>query len=335
MKPTLQTGIIILFFTAVCIRLQAQNEPALNTLPQKFYGRVFSNFSLPMDNGNRSGAFELTRAYFGFEHRLNDHFTASVKLDVGSPNDLSEFSRLRRYAYFKNAGITYRNGALIIWGGLFDMVQFKEQENFWNYRYLYRSYLDEYHFGPSADLGAGVRYNLGERVVTDLVLSNGEGYSSPQRDDQYKAGWGLTFRPSDQLTLRSYYTVLTATTPEMTLTGFAGYNTGKYRIGAEYNHQLNNENNQGHSRFGYSIFSTWVFSDQWEVFFRYDQVFSNILPEYAVPWNLPNDGSAMVGGLQYQPSDFIRLALNYQDWVEYADNGDTQQTVFLHLEVNF
>lgn len=106
-------------------------------------GRIYSNFNYGINAPTRSTAFELTRAYFGYEMQISQHFSAEVKLDVGSPDDLSEFSRLRRYAYFKNAGVTYQHGALTAWGGLFDMQQFKVQEKFWGYRYLYRSNMDE------------------------------------------------------------------------------------------------------------------------------------------------------------------------------------------------
>src|SRR6056297_675274 len=73
-------------------------------------GRIYSNFNYGLNAPKRSTAFELTRAYFGYEMQISQHFSAEVKLDVGSPDDVSEFSRLRRYDYFKNAGVTYQHG---------------------------------------------------------------------------------------------------------------------------------------------------------------------------------------------------------------------------------
>ena len=51
-----------------------------------------------------------------------------------------------------------KQGNIKTWFGLFDMLQFKVQEKFWGYRYLYKSYMDEYRFGSSADLGTGIQY---------------------------------------------------------------------------------------------------------------------------------------------------------------------------------
>ncbi len=298
-------------------------------------GKIHTNFNYLLNNQEHHTAFELNRAYFGYERQISKHLYAQVKLDVGSPDDVSEFSRVRRYAYFKNAGITWKKGDFTAWGGLFDMVQFKEQEKFWGYRYLYRSFLDKYRFGPSADLGAGMQYQINSALNTDLIISNGEGYPSPQRDDTYKVGWGVTFHPSDHTILRSYYSIFIVPDPQMTFAGFAGYHTDKFRAGAEYNHQLNYRYNLGRNRYGYSLYTTWIFTETWELFLRYDQVYSNLLDDSTIPWNLPNDGSAVVGGIQYTPVSSLHISLDYQDWEEYAGNGDNEKIIFIHLEANF
>jgi hypothetical protein len=327
--------LIVILLLVLTYPLHAQDDSQGEEFKGIVSGRIYSNFNYRVNSPNRSTSFALTRAYFGFERQLNEHFSANVKLDVGSPEDLSEFSRINRYAYFKNAGITYKNGPVTAWGGLFDMIQYKVQESFWGYRYLFKSYMDEYRFGPSADLGAGVRYNFSNAVESDFVISNGEGYSSPQRDDNYKAGWGITFRPSERIILRGYYSIFLVNTPQMTFSGFAGYNNGNFRIGGEYNHQLNYRFNANRNRFGYSFYSTYIFSAQWEVFLRYDHLFSNVVGENDIPWNLPEDGSALIGGIQFTPVKNIHLTLDYQDWVEYAGNGEKEQILYVHLEVRF
>jgi hypothetical protein len=324
-------GLIMLFSQSLLFGQTADQQEDF----AKVSGKIYSNFNYGLNSENPSTAFALQRAYFGYEKSLGEHFSANVKLDVGSPDDISEFSRLRRYAYFKNAGITYRNNKLTAWFGLFDMLQFKVQEKFWGYRYLYRSYMDEYRIGPSADLGAGVRYSFTDFLDTDIIISNGEGYSSPQRDDTYKIGVGNTITPLPNLTLRTYYALFAREVPQMTISGFAGYRASSFRIGFEYNHQHNYKFNQNRDRYGYSCYATYEINDQFEVFLRYDQIYSNIVDEQTIPWNLPNDGSAIIGGLQYSPVKNINIALDYQDWVEYANNGNKNQIIYLHLEANF
>jgi hypothetical protein len=304
--------------------IQAQD----NKVPEytgKVSGKIYSDFSYSLSQTDGTTAFELERAYFGYERQLSEHFFANVKLDIGSPDDISEFSKVRRYAYFKNAGLKYVNGNITVWGGLFDMMQFKVQENFWGYRYLFKSFMDEYKIGASADIGAGIQYTMKENLITDFVISNGEGYSSPQRDETYKAGWGVTYLPGNRITLRSYYAIFIEENPQMTFSGFAGYDVGNYRFGGEYNHQINYLFNRDRSRFGYSIYGTYVLNDSWEFFLRYDQLFSNLITNSNIPWNLPNDGSALIGGIQFSPIKKVHLTLDYQDWVEYAENGEKEQ----------
>jgi len=323
---------IVAFLVAGPMLAQESSEPP----PGKVSAKIYSHFNFSLDAENPSSAFEVKRAYFGYDRVLNDHFSAEVKLDIGSPDDVSEYSLIRRYTYFKNAYLSYRTGHIRTWFGLFDMLQFKIQERFWGYRYLYKSYMDEHSFGPSADLGAGIRYTPSEIWSADLILSNGEGYKNLQFDNIYKVGAGITLNPIQNLTLRAYYAIHTSReAPQMTISGFAGYQKEKWRIGGEYNLQRNYRFNEDHNRYGYSLYATYVFSDRWELFARYDQLYSNILPEQEVPWNLARDGSAIITGIQFTPIRYLHVALNYQDWVEYAENGGSEPFLYLNLEIVF
>ena len=323
---------VLVVTTGFCTAAQEKNsEPP----PGKISAKIYTHFNYSLSTDNPATAFEVKRAYFGYKRNLDEHFTAEVKLDIGSVDDISEFSLIRRYTYFKNAYVGYSKGNVKAWFGLMEMLQFQLQERFWGYRYIYKSYMDEYRFGSSADLGTGIQYSPAEKISADLVLSNGEGYKNLQFDNVYRVGAGFTLQPLESLTLRAYYTIHTSKVPQMTFSGFLGYSFDRFRIGGEYNHQLNYRFNEGHSRFGYSLYSTWIFSEKWEIFARYDQLYSNILPEDEVPWNLGQDGSAVIVGFQFTPIRYIHLSLNYQDWVEYARNGGSEPFLYLNIEIVF
>jgi hypothetical protein len=328
-------------FTLLCLLILAPKLTGQDSIPDPpgpgvVSARIYTHFNYSLaPEDNPATAFEVRRAYFGYKRELDKHFSAEVKLDIGSIDDESEFALIRRYAYFKNAYLSYSTGNIKTWFGLMDMLQFKVQEKFWGYRYLYKSYMDEYRFGSSADLGAGIQYSPSERITADLVLSNGEGYKSLQFDNVYRLGAGFTLYPAENLVMRAYYTIHTTEVPQMIFSGFLGYRLNHFRIGAEYNHQLNYRFNENHNRFGYSIYSTCVLSEKWELFARYDQLYSNILPEDDQPWNLGNDGSAVISGIQFAPVQYLNLSLNYQDWVEYAENGSRVSFLYLNIEIVF
>ena len=191
--------------------------------------KVFSNFHIGLTEDDRSTAFAVDRVYLGYKHDIDDQFTAEVKLDIGSPDDLSQYSLIKRYAYFKNAAFTFHRNKIKAWFGLFDMQQFKVQEDFWGYRYIYKSFQDDYKFGPSADIGAGAAYSFNDYIEADLVVSNGEGYKNLQTDNSYKTGVGVTLHP-EVMSLSGYIMILTIRilhrAPMHSLPGITPGNTG-------------------------------------------------------------------------------------------------------------
>jgi len=325
----------LLLFLSFIYLLKGQDTISPEPPPGIVSAKIYTHFNYSLDSDNQGTTFEVKRAYFGYKRELDSHFSAEVKLDIGSVDDESEFSLIRRYTYFKNAYLSYKTGNIRTWFGLMDMLQFKVQEKFWGYRYMYRSYLDEYRFGSSADLGAGIQYSPSKYFTADLVLSNGEGYKSLQFDNIYRIGAGITLNPSPGLTLRTYYTLHTGKVHQMIFSGFIGYRFKRLRIAGEYNLQLNYKFNERYNRYGYSLYSTYKFSDKWELFARYDQLYSNVLPEEELPWNLSSDGSAIISGIQYTPMKYVHLSLNYQDWVEYAQNGGSEPYLYLNIEIVF
>jgi hypothetical protein len=146
--------------------------------------RVFADFYKGLNKVDNSTAFEIKRVYLGYRGRINEYFSAEAKLDIGSPEDLSQYSLVRRYAYFKTAELRYKKDRLTLHLGLFNTLEFNLQEKAWGYRYLYKSFMDEHKFGPSADIGIGAEYKLNEYFNFDLVISNGEGYKNLQSDEK-------------------------------------------------------------------------------------------------------------------------------------------------------
>ena len=47
------------------------------------------------------------------------------------------------------------------------------------------------------------------------------------------------------------------------------------------------------------------------------------------------DGSAIIAGIQFTPIQYLHVSLNYQDWVEYAQNGGTEPFLYLNFEILF
>ena len=295
--------------------------------------KVFTNFHHGLTETDNKAGFEIRRAYLGYEHTFTPNWEIAVKLDIGSPNDASDFTLNRRFAYFKNAYVRYSYAKMTTQFGIVDVYQFKVQENYWAHRYIWESFLDEYNFGPSADLGWNISYDFADFISADLGVYNGEGYSKIQNDNAFKIGLGVSLFPLKGLIIRMYADAIEKGVYQNTLAGFVGYKIeNKFIGGIEYNYQYNYDYREDEDRYGYSLYGSYYFLKKWQVFARYDQVYSNILAGAESPWAIEEDGSAVIGGVEFSPIKQIKIALNYQDWVPYAKNLDKLSYIYLNFE---
>jgi hypothetical protein len=298
--------------------------------------RVFANFHSQIGSETGASAFEVERAYIGYRAVLYDDFEFKINLDIGSPDDVSEFSRIRRYAYFKNAALKYTSNWFSTSFGLIDMTHFKLQEKFWGHRYIERSFSDRFRFGPSADLGWNFVAQPVDLISVDFTLSNGEGYNNLQRDNTLKAGLGVTVKPIEWLSIRVYGDIMEKSVRQSTLAGFIGYQLRNLlTVGVEYNHKFNDLFQDGYERYGYSAYASYNIWKMLELFARYDWAGSNMPDNAENPWNLDKDGSSIIAGIQYEPIRQIRLALTYHDWFPYAANLDNESYIYLNLEYRY
>ncbi len=324
--------LLIFFLKIINLSCQEDNNVDFNPYGQPII-RVFSNFHAGISEDNNRSAFEIKRAYFGYEYFLSREFTIAAKLDVGSPEDISEFSLLRRYAYFKNAYLKYSNGRISSSFGIIDLLQFKLQEKFWGHRYIFKSFQDEYRFGSSADIGCNIIYEPREYVSLDLSVVNGEGYTQLQADNTYKAAFGISLKNLRGIYARVYFDLMNQAKIQSTLAMFLGYEyKSLIRFGIEYNYKFNEYYESGYNRYGYSLYGQWNILPKFQVFGRYDMVNSNVVENDDRPWNLEKDGSALIGGIQFAPIQQVKLALSYQDWYPYAKNATNEAYLFLNLE---
>ncbi|MHC4913679.1 MAG: porin, partial [Planctomycetota bacterium] len=229
-------------------------------------------------------------------------------MDIGSPEEISEFARLRRYAYFKTAALYWEKENWTIKGGIIDTEHYRRQEKDWKHRYIYRSFQDEHRFGPKADLGTTVIYAPFKSLAFDASVMNGEGYQNLQRDNAFKYSGAISSFPISRLQLRLYYDFVDEEIWQSTLSTYAGYRHKKLTAGAEYNRKGNRDFVQDQNQTGLSFYLSYDINDKFEIFGRFDRLSSNTPPEYAQPWNLVDDGSAIIAGVQFQPIEQVKLA---------------------------
>ncbi len=318
------------------ISLKAVSQEETSFTPSgKVSGVIYSNFHQGITPASKNdAAFEITRVYLGYDYAMTRELSARITLDIGSPDDISPFSKLRRYAYFKFAYVAYQQDKLELQFGLIGTLHYKLQEQLWERRYMRKAFADEFKLGPSADLGCMASYSFHPWLKADLSIMNGEGYTRLQMDDHFKYGAGITLGSPGQWVGRFYADYMKSQVAQVTFEALTSYTYRKnLNLSLEYNYQKNNSLTHGHDLFGWSAFGKYNLTPRYQLFARFDKLQSNILAGQVNPWHLAEDGSSLVAGVQFTPVKPLKLALSYQDWVPWAANLDTRAFIYFNLEI--
>ena len=284
----------------------------------KAFVKVFSNFNTEVTDGVSQSAFEVSRAYFGYEYNMSEHFSGKMNLDIGNPG----VGSLQMTAYLKNAYVNYKNGNFSAKMGLIGTNSFGFQEKLWSNRYIEKSFQDKNKFNSSADLGIGLGYKLSDWVSADLMIVNGEGYKKLQADNYFKTGIGVTVKPVKDFAIRGYYDFMGHDNgvTQTTVAGAIGYNGSDLSAGVEYNLQQNAGNTIDATKSGISAYANYSIGDQSKVFGRFDA--------------LKDNNSLIIAGLEYAPVKGVKFAPNFR-FENPVDGSAVTTSYFLNCEIKF
>ncbi|MBO5252248.1 MAG: porin [Bacteroidaceae bacterium] len=281
--------------------------------------QVFGNFHTGFGKQNDDRGFELDRSYLGYQYDLGKGLQVKGVMDIGQSDDVNDYHRI---AYIKNAQISWKTGKLTLTGGLISTIQFNMQEKFWGYRYIMKSFQDQYKFGSSADLGVSASYKLADWLTADAIVVNGEGYKKIQKNDGLMYGLGATLTPVKGLSMRIYYGLNEGADDtkedKQNLATFIGYKGEGFSLGAEYNLYKNDGNVKGNDLYGFSIYGSTKLNKMAEIYARYDNLSSKD------DWNEAKDESAILAGLQFKLGKYVKIAPNFRMNIPKANGADNR-----------
>lgn len=316
-----------LFGMAVFNAFAQEQEEEMKTfkLTGKPIVTVFANASAGLGHANDKAGFDLERCYLGYQFSVLPDLGGRVIFDVGSTK--LKGADYERVAFLKNAMLSWTPGKFTFNFGLTSTEQFDLQEKFWGYRYIWKSFQDEYKFNASADLGIDVKYQFNDWVRADISIFNGEGYKKLNMDNRFRYGAGVTLTPVKPLVLRAYYDRHDGkgegTKTQQTMALFAGYKHKWFSLGLEYNKLWDAGFVDKHDQTGYSVYASVYASKKFTVFGRYDDLTSK--DHY-----FSGDQRRAVVGVQYEPVKYVRISPNFQT-VNPA-NGRASSYAFLNVE---
>ena len=322
---------VILAGLLACIGITAQAQDAKTDEPKgKAIVQVFGNFHTGFGAENDDRGFELERSYLGYEYKLNKNLTVKGVMDIGKSSDVSDYHRM---AYIKNAMISWKTGNLTLNGGLISTTQFNFQEKFWGYRYIMKSFQDQYKFGSSADLGISATYKFADWLSADAIIVNGEGYKKVQKNDGLNYGLGTTLTPAKGLQIRLYGGLNESGEQGkeniVNMAAFVGYKSDKFTIGAEYNKMWNASYQEGQDQSGYSVFASAKLDKKIEVYARFDDLCSKD------DWNKAKDEQAAILGAQFKLGKYVKMAPNVRMSMPKADGLDNVYSAYINCYFGF
>ena len=315
---------IALALAGMGIVAQAQDTKVKEEPKGKVILQVFTNLHTGFGADNDDRGFELDRSYLGYEHNFGKGLSVKGVVDIGKSSKVDDYHRI---VYIKNAMVSWKKNKLTLNGGLISTTQFNFQEKFWGYRYIMKSFQDQYKFGSSADLGLSASYKFADWISADAIIVNGEGYKKIQVNDGFNYGLGVTLTPVKGFQIRLYGGLNEGAEDGkkniVNMAAFMGYKTEKFTVGAEYNHMWNASYKQDADQYGYSVFASAKLSKYVDLYARFDDVYSKD------KWNVSKDEAAAILGAQFKIWKYIKVAPNFRMSMPKADGADNRYSAYV------
>ena len=327
----MKKNVILAGMMLTCMSISAQAQDTKTEEPKgKAIVQVFGNFHSGFGTENDDRGFELERSYLGYEYKLSKGLSVKGVMDIGKSNDVSDYQRI---AYIKNAMVSWKTSNLTLNGGLISTTQFNFQEKFWGYRYIMKSFQDQYKFGNSADLGISATYKFTNWLSADAIIVNGEGYKKIQKNDGLNYGLGTTLTPAKGLQIRLYGGVNESSEQDkkniVNMAAFIGYKNDKFTIGAEYNKMWNASYKEGQDQYGYSVFASAKLNKKTDVYARLDDLCSKD------DWNEAKDEQNTILGAQFKLGKYVKIAPNFRMSMPKADGADNGYSAYINCYFGF
>ena len=285
--------------------------------------QIFTNFHSGFGVVNDDRSFELDRSYLGYEYDFGKGVSVKGVLDIGQSRDVDDYHHI---AYIKNAFVKWNIGNFTLQGGMIGMTQFNYQENFWGYRYIYKSFQDKYKFGSSADLGISVSCEIAKWIEADLVIANGEGYKLVQVNDGLLYGLGTTIKPFKGMSFRLYAGLNEGVKGEKDIINyamFAGYKHKYFSFAVEYNIMRNNRRVEGQNLYGFSMYAHGTLNRWLDIYARTDGLMSSD------DWNKDNDEVTILAGAQFKIGKYVKVAPNFRMAIPSANEKSNRYYAYL------
>jgi hypothetical protein len=323
---------LLLIFIGFCQLINSQTVISQG----KPFGEVFADFHANLDDTSKTTGFGLSRAYLGYNYTPAGYFSALLIVNVGTPEDLAAGSVPKRYAYFREASVTYSRDKLTLSFGMVSTRYEDFQQGFWGKRYLGPEFQAAYGYGSVADLCVVADYKINDIVKIDLSLLNGQGYTNAKLDNSLKTAAGITITTPNHTAVRLYTDISRPNGVwQSTMIAFAGIRNDLFSFGAEASYKTNLDYTQGHHVWGLSATGSVFINSKTDIFGRVDYATSVKTTDNLLPWCINKDATYFIGGIEKILNDNVKLALNYRLTDPHSAGKHSTNAIYLNARFKF
>ena len=325
MRFVLAAAFLLIFLGA---RTQNTSITIEKDMDHYIFGQIFTDFRYSFKSSfEPRAAFEFTQGVLGYRHKLSDNLQGLIMFDVTRTTHFYEITDTAgnpmKYDYFEGSKYTaFLKMAEVRWdvnewftfrvGQLLNTQYLTFQDRFWGYRYIDFTYQEKFRLGMPADFGVQFDFKAGNKFLNQFSVVNGEGpFRYQDMNGKFLYSNNMQFYPTDRITLKLY--VDYAPSPDTgenkadksVISGFAGYKTDKFRIGAEYTWVFNYGYAKNLDYYGLSVYGSVVLNEKFQLLARYDQLNINL-------FETGDHVNYYILGFQYEPVPMFTMALNYR-----------------------
>ncbi len=318
----------LLLLLPILSQAQHSYQYIANDSTSYLFGQIYAGFYTGLNNNYEpQSAFEFKQGIIGYSHSFKGKVTGKIMFDVtrtthftlltdtsGNNVPLDYFEGSKYTAYLKMAEIKWilNSHFTLRFGQLLNTQYLTFQDRFWGFRYIDVTFQEKYRFGMPADFGIQADYKVGDKLLLQLSVVNGEGpFRYQDKLSNFLYSVNVQYSPLKNFTLKLYLGIETApdtgiyVNEKKVISFFAGYKTKNYGIGVEANYVKDYSYLEGIDKYGLSVYGFIAVTEHFAVLGRYDylcQQFINI--------NLVNNYYIL--GIQYSPLKYFTTSLNFR-----------------------
>ena len=320
----------LLLFSVLVLSCFSQNtsQEIIKQKDSYAFAQVYTSFRYSLKNTFKpQAAFNFNQGILGYRHNISDKLSGIILYDVtrttridaitdtaGNSLDYQYFEGSKYTAYLKMAEIKWSINEYLDFrvGQLLTTQYLTFIDRFWGFRYVDVTFQELFRLGMPADFGAQLDFKYKGKFLNQFSIVNGEGpFRHQDVNSKFIYANNIQFNPIEKLTLKLYtdYSPVSDTGAlkdnKSVISGFVGYKTDKYRIGAEYVFISNFNYDKGNDFNGMSFFGSYTLNEKIILLARYDYLYRKQAEE-----NKTVD--YYIVGFQYEPVKSFTTSLNFR-----------------------